>query len=231
MIFVAKERCAKLVAKFQGKKISELAILRQWVQACHLMHCSHNEGWTWYIRVICKSHPLFHPYLLCFGPPIPLFQWWYPQSKEILLNLGMKCWNSAFNAQCWRVIIVVVQVGAVKIYVAAVQVLRKKGNIGWNSFYHQNWWEKLVWVPVISLCQNFHFQLHVWCPIMLKQFYHQNWWKKLVWVPVISLCKNFHFQLHVWCPIMLKQAVLAPPNRLTLEITLWHGFIKEVLLT
>jgi hypothetical protein len=146
------------------------------------------------IRVICKSHPLFHPYLLCFGPPIPLFQW-YPQSKEILLNLGMKCWNSAFNAQCWRVIIVVVQVGAVKIYVAAVQVLRKKGNIGWNSFYHQNWWEKLVWVPVISLC------------------------------------KNFHFQLHVWCPIMLKQAVLAPPNRLTLEITLWHGFIKEVLLT
>jgi hypothetical protein len=29
----------------------------------------------------------------------------------------MKCWNSAFNAQGSRVIIVVVQVGAVKIYV------------------------------------------------------------------------------------------------------------------
>ncbi len=39
-------------------------------------------------------------------------------SKEILLNVGMKCWNSAFNAQGSRVIIVVVQVGAVKIYVA-----------------------------------------------------------------------------------------------------------------
>jgi hypothetical protein len=38
----------------------------------------------------------------------------------------MKCWNSASNAQGSRVIIVVVQVGAVKIYVAAVKSLRKK---------------------------------------------------------------------------------------------------------
>jgi hypothetical protein len=54
--------------------------------------------------------------------PYPLFQW-YPQSKEILLNLGMKCWNSALNAQGSRVIIVLivlVQVGALIIYVAAV---------------------------------------------------------------------------------------------------------------
>ncbi len=34
--------------------------------------------------------------------------------------------NSAFHAQGSRVIIVVVQVGAVKIYVAAVEALRKK---------------------------------------------------------------------------------------------------------
>jgi len=33
--------------------------------------------------------------------------------------------KSAFNAQGWRVIIVVVQVDAVKIYVAAVEALRK----------------------------------------------------------------------------------------------------------
>jgi hypothetical protein len=32
----------------------------------------------------------------------------------------MKCWNSASNAQASRVIIVVVQVGAEKIYVAAL---------------------------------------------------------------------------------------------------------------
>jgi hypothetical protein len=37
----------------------------------------------------------------------------------------MKCWNSILNVQGSRVIIVVVQVGAVKIYVAAVQALRK----------------------------------------------------------------------------------------------------------
>jgi len=59
------------------------------------------------------------------SPPYPLFQW-YPQSKEILLNLYMKCWNSAFNARGSRLIIVVVQLGVVKIYVAAVEALRRK---------------------------------------------------------------------------------------------------------
>jgi hypothetical protein len=57
--------------------------------------------------------------------PYPLFQG-YPPSKEIWLNLSTKCWNSAFNAQGSRVIIVVVKEGAVKIYVAAVEALRKK---------------------------------------------------------------------------------------------------------
>jgi len=38
----------------------------------------------------------------------------------------MKCWYSAFNAQGSRLIIVVVQLGAVKIYVAAMDALRKK---------------------------------------------------------------------------------------------------------
>jgi cytidylate kinase len=38
----------------------------------------------------------------------------------------MKCCNSALNAQGSRVTIVVVQVGAVKIYVTAVEALRKK---------------------------------------------------------------------------------------------------------
>jgi nicotinamide riboside transporter PnuC len=63
--------------------------------------------------------------------PYPLFQWSL-QSKEILLNLSMKCWKSACNAQGSRVIIVVVQVGAVKIYVAALEALMKKAKRGWN---------------------------------------------------------------------------------------------------
>jgi hypothetical protein len=38
----------------------------------------------------------------------------------------MKCRKSAFNAQGSRLIIVAFQVGAVKIYVATVEVLKKK---------------------------------------------------------------------------------------------------------
>jgi hypothetical protein len=48
------------------------------------------------------------------------------RSREILLNLGMKCWNSAFNAQGSKVIIGIVHVGAVKIYAAGVKALREK---------------------------------------------------------------------------------------------------------
>jgi hypothetical protein len=52
------------------------------------------------------------------SPPYPLFLW-YPQSKDILLNQSE---NSAFNAQGSRLIIV----RAVKIYVAAVEALKRK---------------------------------------------------------------------------------------------------------
>jgi hypothetical protein len=38
----------------------------------------------------------------------------------------MKRWNSAFNAQGSRILIVVVQVRAVKIYVASVEAPREK---------------------------------------------------------------------------------------------------------
>jgi len=64
----------------------------------------------------------------------------------------VKCGNSAFNAQGSRVIIVVVQVGAVKISVCArsagAQVKRKhrmKRNLPPKLV------EKLVWVPLISI--------------------------------------------------------------------------------
>jgi hypothetical protein len=53
----------------------------------------------------------------------------------------MKCWNSAFNAQDSRVMIVVVQVGAVKIYVESSGGAQEKGKTGWNSVKHQNWWK------------------------------------------------------------------------------------------
>ncbi len=72
-----------------------------------------------------QSYPQSHP---VFGPPFspkPRFQW-NPQNNKILLNLGIKCWNPAYNAQASRLIIVAVLVGAVKIYVAAGERLRKK---------------------------------------------------------------------------------------------------------
>jgi hypothetical protein len=46
------------------------------------------------------------------------------------MQLSTKCWNSAFNAQGSRVIIVNVQVGVV-IYVSAVEALRKKKERIW----------------------------------------------------------------------------------------------------
>jgi hypothetical protein len=65
------------------------------------------------------------------GPPS--FNMCNPQIKDILLNLSSKCWNLAFNAQGLRLILVITQVRAVKIYViyvvkiyvTALEALRK----------------------------------------------------------------------------------------------------------
>jgi hypothetical protein len=87
----------------------------------------------WSLKISRKSPSSLTPY--------PLFQG-YLQNKEILLDLSMKCWNSAFNAQGLRIIIVVVQVGVVKICVATVEALRQKEKRGWIiSVHHQNWWK------------------------------------------------------------------------------------------
>ncbi len=89
------------------------------------------------------------------------------QSNENLLNLTTKCWISAFNAQGLKVIKVVVQIGAVKIYVAEMEVLRK------NERHSEIQFTTKI-VRKISLgCRyfilwNFHSQLHIWCPIMPK---------------------------------------------------------------
>jgi hypothetical protein len=65
------------------------------------------------------------------------------QSKEILLYIIMKCWTPAFNAQGSKVIIVVVEVGIVKIYVATVEALKKEGM---KLSLPPKLVEKLVWV-------------------------------------------------------------------------------------
>jgi predicted oxidoreductase (fatty acid repression mutant protein) len=57
--------------------------------------------------------------------------------------------KSAFNAQCSRVIILVVQVGAGKLHVAVVQALRKKETQDATQFTTK------IGVPVISYCKIF----------------------------------------------------------------------------
>ncbi len=51
----------------------------------------------------------------------------------------MKCWKSAFNAQSSRLIIVPLQVGALKIYAATIGGAKKKKKTGRNSVHHKNW--------------------------------------------------------------------------------------------
>ncbi len=105
-----------------------------------------------FIRKVTLSPPCaFTPYLL--------FQW-YLQSNENSLNLGMKCLNSAFNAQGSRQIIVLQQVGVLKI------ICSSSGNFSLSP----NLSEKLVWVPVISLCKIFIPVRH-----LMPYYYCRNW--------------------------------------------------------
>ncbi len=87
---------------------------------------------------LSRKSPCLH---LIFGPPFtpyPLFQWCF--CKEILLNLSMKCRNSAFNAQGPRVIIVVVQVGAGENICSSSVGVHEKGQTRLNYFNHQFFW-------------------------------------------------------------------------------------------
>jgi hypothetical protein len=89
-------------------------------------------------RFYPQSYPLFHPLfpLLAFAP-YPLFQW-YPQSNEILLNLGIKCWNSTrfesnYSSCTGR--------STENIFSSSSGGAQEKWKTGWNSVYHQNWWK------------------------------------------------------------------------------------------
>ncbi len=96
----------------------------------------------------------------------------------------MKCWNSAFNAQSSRLIIVVVQLGAVKIYVAAssggaqgerkdrmklslppkLMSAQEKGKTGWNSVLPPNlmvfWVSSPPWMLMYFFAGFFFVESH-----------------------------------------------------------------------
>jgi hypothetical protein len=57
-----------------------------------------------------------------------------------MLQLGMKCWNSAFNAQGLRLIIVGQKGKSSENICSYSGGAQEKGKTGWNSVYHENWW-------------------------------------------------------------------------------------------
>jgi hypothetical protein len=98
---------------------------------------SNHPLYIWVANEVISSSPWLWA---CFHPLSPLSV----QSNEILLNLSMKCLNWAFDAESWRVIIVVVQVGA-------VSALRKKES-------HDETVGKASLGPSYFALYNFHSQ-------------------------------------------------------------------------
>ncbi len=156
---------------------------------------SHLNSHIRVLRKVTLSSPCLWA---AFHPLCPLFNE-VRKVKKFLFNLGMKCWNSAFNTQGSRyILILVVQVGAVKIYAAAVDALRKKGwkegvKTGWNSVSYKTWciseFQPLPSPPLLRhYCRNFFCESH---PV-LDQTQGSNFrccisttfWKTLLHVPI-----------------------------------------------
>jgi hypothetical protein len=110
-------------------------------------HLDQNSKTLCYDKVIHKIN-LSSPFLwTCFHALIPSFSGIH-QVKKFLLNLNMKSWKSAFNAQGLRVIIIIV-------HVRVLEVLRKKERKDENWFTTKIGGKMKVWVPLIWLWKNF----------------------------------------------------------------------------
>jgi hypothetical protein len=102
-----------------------------------------HVGWVWWgliIKFSCCTR-VIHKVTLCFTP-YPLFQR-YRQSKEILLNLGMRFENN-YSSCTGR---------SSENICSCSGGAEEKGKTGCNSVLLPKLGEKLVWVPVISFCK------------------------------------------------------------------------------
>ncbi len=93
----------------------------------------------------------------------------------------MKSWNSAFNAQDWRVIIVIVQVGEVKIYPAAVEALREKERHHGTQFITKICGKTRL-VPSCFALYNFHSQLSRLMPYYVPYYVETGCSRQLEWL-------------------------------------------------
>jgi len=104
----------------------------------------------------------------------------------------MKCWYSAFNAQGSRLIIVFVQLGAVKIYVAAVEALRKKERQDETQFTTKidGFWVSSPVNANVLFCTFFFLTLTLFMT-KLRVLCFSSFTDNSINVGVISLCRNF----------------------------------------
>jgi hypothetical protein len=70
-------------------------------------------------------------------------KWWNSQGNRVIIGLTGFLVPSCIGRR------------SENIFSSTAGVQKKKGKTGWNSVCHQNWWKKLVWVPIIVFCKIF----------------------------------------------------------------------------
>ncbi len=106
--------------------------------AADLFTVLNKTYYTYYTTHISKIHKTqFHTPVT----PYPLFQW-YLQSKDIWLNLSMKCCNSVCCNTKFETDYSSCTVRMSENLCSSNGGAQEKGKTGWNLVYHQNWWEK-----------------------------------------------------------------------------------------
>jgi len=96
--------------KILFEKKNHTTLVATWETKLRKFHHLRQEWDNYFLSV--KSpwlHPVCGP--ACFHPPIPSFRG-ICKVRKFLLNLSMNHWNSAFNAQGLRIIVVIVKIRA-----------------------------------------------------------------------------------------------------------------------
>ncbi len=116
------------------------------------------------------------------------------KSQYDMLQFNMKCWNSTFNAQDSRLIVVLYsyEQWKMKIYVATMEVLKEKKKIGRNSIYHQNRWF-FEFHPVLN-ANVFFYKLKKNSPSIRPNLGFWCFSFLTLWIILMTIkCRTLHF--------------------------------------